>query len=168
MSNYDFGYLYIYISSNIYLLSKKYISLFLHMIDKKHLKSYFEQSVDLSAACDEREPRSALLACIRQSYPTYPTYPVFVGFSRRLPRITPRPGSYEMSRHDTLTAFPRKARQILKRVPICRQRDSLANAAKATPTLCIFNTEYTRCSTTLYRSFEILKQFKDEIVIEHY
>lgn len=53
----------------MYLLSKKYVSLFLRMIDtgKKHLKSYSEQSVDLSAACDEREPRSALLACIRQS-----------------------------------------------------------------------------------------------------
>lgn len=75
------------------------------MIDtgKEHLKSNFKQSVDPGATCDEREPRSTLSACIRQSYPTYATYPVFVGFFRRHPRISPRPSSYEMSQHDTLT-----------------------------------------------------------------
>lgn len=74
-------------------------------INKKSLKSYLKRSVDPTATCDEWEPRFALSTCIRQFYPTYPTYPVLVGFFRKHPRITPHPGSCEMSRHDVLTAL---------------------------------------------------------------
>lgn len=72
---------------------------------KESLKSYLKRSVDPTAACDEREPRSALSTCIRQFYPTYLTYSVLVGFFRKHPQITPHSGSCEMSRHDALTVL---------------------------------------------------------------
>lgn len=159
----------------VYLLSKT-IHLFIisYMIDtdNESLNSYFEQSV--RSECRVWRTRATLMP-----------YQHALGSPTRLTRLTQCSSA---SPADTLSnhasplartkchgttplwhgALPRKARQILKRVPICRQRDSLANAAKATPTLCIFNTEYTRCSMTLYRSFKILKQFEDKIVIECY
>jgi len=91
--------------TSVFTIKKIQLLFFDRDTSKDSLKSYIKWSVDPIAACDEREPRSTLSTCIRQFYPTYPTYPVLVGFFRKHPRITPHPGSCEMSRHDALTAL---------------------------------------------------------------